>query len=295
MGKKLTRRPRSKDGVIYSDIGKTIKKFIKMYGRFDDKGFMREYNVYRKAAHNMSIDDEIGIFIAFIARRVFLFEKPIGVYIKTPYLLDFLKKLEIKKNDHGAMINSIKENKPLLNKGVQFNLPNEKNSIVLKLIEDKNSIDIINKLFEGLYEEEDPMLFLFFIARGDEFKSFVFIFKNQHVVVFPRLEQDNKNIYATETTNIALNALIYMDCFKECVIDGVPDIDCRSDTAKIKKTITLHRDIEEVCRQAQITPHMRRGHFRFLQSEKFVNAKGKTVYVKPAMVKGKAKTVIEYT
>lgn len=39
------------------------------------------------------------------------------------------------------------------------------------------------------------------------------------------------------------------------------------------------------------SPHLRRGHFRFLQSEKFVNKKGCIVFVSETMIKGQAKTV----
>ena len=42
-----------------------------------------------------------------------------------------------------------------------------------------------------------------------------------------------------------------------------------------------------------VSPHLRRGHFRMLSSDYFKNKQGQIVFVKSSFVKGNAKTVIE--
>ena len=90
---------------------------------------------------------------------------------------------------------------------------------------------------------------------------------------------------------LAVNALLYMDAFPECVIDGPPSFD-KPITEPKAITIKASAAIRETYRNG-ITPHMRRGHFRFLQNERYTGKRFQTVYVKPAMVKGHAKTVVE--
>lgn len=93
---------------------------------------------------------------------------------------------------------------------------------------------------------------------------------------------------------LAINTIAYMNCFPDCVADGVPkNLFERSEDKSVKNfTFQLSdkiRDSENS--QPSKIPHFRKGHFRSLQSDYFANKKGQIVFVGETMVKGKAKTV----
>lgn len=92
-----------------------------------------------------------------------------------------------------------------------------------------------------------------------------------------------------------LNLFLYMDAFPEAIKEGPPPV--RMPAGHVSKRCTIIGEseaIREVYRNG-VTPHMRRGHFRFLQSERFTSCRYKTVYVKPTMVKGKASHITDQT
>lgn len=98
---------------------------------------------------------------------------------------------------------------------------------------------------------------------------------------------------AARVWRIVLNLLMYMDAFPECVRDGCPTLHSKGnrpvDYAKSWR-IGASDAIRETYRNGT-SPHMRRGHFRLLTSDRFKKKRGQTVYVKPTMVSGSAKTV----
>ncbi|WP_017496769.1 hypothetical protein [Flavobacterium sp. WG21] len=93
---------------------------------------------------------------------------------------------------------------------------------------------------------------------------------------------------------LAINTIAYMNCFPDCVTDGVPHNLFERSEDKSAKNFTFQlsekiRDNENS--QLSKIPHFRKGHFRLLQSDYFANKKGQIVFVAETMVKGKAKTV----
>ena len=50
---------------------------------------------------------------------------------------------------------------------------------------------------------------------------------------------------------------------------------------------------ESLIEHSFITPHLRRGHFRRLESDFYKKKKGKIIFVRSTFVKGKAKTVLD--
>lgn len=88
-----------------------------------------------------------------------------------------------------------------------------------------------------------------------------------------------------------INTILYMDAFQECVKEGPPPIIC--ETTYKKCTIITESDKLKETYSNGITPHMRRGHFRFLKSDVFKNKRWQTIYISPTMVKGTAKHVVE--
>lgn len=94
---------------------------------------------------------------------------------------------------------------------------------------------------------------------------------------------------------LAINTISYMNCFPECVADGVPkDLLFERNETISPRNITFQSS-EKIKETENLPlskiPHFRKGHFRLLQSDYFANKKGQIVFVAETMVKGKAKTV----
>jgi hypothetical protein len=85
-----------------------------------------------------------------------------------------------------------------------------------------------------------------------------------------------------------------MNCFPDCVADGVPKDLFEKSVGKTNRNVTLQlaekiKDIKNS--PTSKIPHFRKGHFRLLQSDYFANKKGQIIFVAETMVKGKAYTV----
>lgn len=102
---------------------------------------------------------------------------------------------------------------------------------------------------------------------------------------------DSKKSDKTWVFNLAMNFLFYISAFPECVCDGVPNgvkKNQHSKTISLSDKVVSHTTVEH----GFVRPHFRSGYFRHLQSDYFVNCKGKVIFIPATMVKGKAKTVI---
>ncbi len=93
---------------------------------------------------------------------------------------------------------------------------------------------------------------------------------------------------------LAINTIAYMKCFPDCVTDGVPqDLFIRGENLSAKNVTFQTSEKVRAVDSSQVSkmPHFRKGHFRVLQSDYFVNKKGEIIFVPETMVKGSAKTV----
>lgn len=93
---------------------------------------------------------------------------------------------------------------------------------------------------------------------------------------------------------LAINTIAYMNCFPDCVAEGVPKNLFEKSVSKADRSVTfeLSEKIKEISNSpTSKIPHFRKGHFRLLQSDYFANKKGQIVFVAETMVKGKAKTI----
>lgn len=107
-------------------------------------------------------------------------------------------------------------------------------------------------------------------------------------------KDDEFSVTVSKMYRLAINTIAYMNCFPDCVADGVPknlfergeDKSARNVTFQISEKI---RDVPNS--RLSKMPHFRKGHFRSLQSDYFVHKKGQIIFVDETMVKGKAKTV----
>lgn len=93
----------------------------------------------------------------------------------------------------------------------------------------------------------------------------------------------------TNSARIALNLCMMMAAFPEWVSDGAPNL--TKAYGHPSKCIAPDKAFIDIQKKADATPHMRRGHFRFLHSERYTKSRGQIVFVRPTMVKGRAKTV----
>lgn len=107
-------------------------------------------------------------------------------------------------------------------------------------------------------------------------------------------KDDEISLTHSKMFRLAINTIAYMNCFPECVADGVPqNLFERSEDLSAKNyTVQLTEKIKENKNSSlSKIPHFRKGHFRLLQSDYFANKKGQIIFVTETMVKGKAKTV----
>ncbi|MBK6826715.1 MAG: hypothetical protein IPG86_07585 [Chitinophagaceae bacterium] len=106
-------------------------------------------------------------------------------------------------------------------------------------------------------------------------------------------KQDKVSLTILKMFQLAINTIAYMNCFPDCVTDGVPKDLFEKGVSGTDKSITFRvadkiRDIEDS--PISKIPHFRKGHFRLLQSDYF-QKKGNYFFVAETMVKGKAKTI----
>ncbi|GHV20589.1 hypothetical protein FACS189494_04680 [Spirochaetia bacterium] len=101
----------------------------------------------------------------------------------------------------------------------------------------------------------------------------------------------NKKIL--EYYRVIMNLIFYMNAYPENIINGVPHravIDEKIDVSD--KKITISKNIE-LFKKYEISPHLRRGHWRTFTSDYYTNKKGDTKWIDPMFIKGEAITVIE--
>lgn len=107
-------------------------------------------------------------------------------------------------------------------------------------------------------------------------------------------KSDEVSLKHAKMFRLAINTIAYMNCFPDCVFDGVPanlferseDLTAKNFTIQVSDKIKENENLP-----LSKIPHFRKGHFRLLQSDYYTNKKGQIVFIAETMVKGKAKTV----
>lgn len=286
MGKrKQFKRARNRDGVIFSQISKDRIKSIslieKIFGRevFENpfhpawlKLFSAEQEL-RKSEFG-EYDKYIGmteIGINYILGR----KKYHSIYIESEAVFDFIANSEPRQSDGKVIMQAADEiYRQVGGEGLAIHFPNKKESVFLCL----------NKGV-GAQDNEEKVMILY--ARGDD-------------VGYNPFNKDgtwdfdgDQDFGQEENWRIIFNLFMYMDAFPECVSSGPPQIISGKVDGESQRRVVASSVISSVYEKAKSSPHMRRGHFRVLKSEKFTNKRFQSVYVRPAMVSGGASTVCE--
>lgn len=107
------------------------------------------------------------------------------------------------------------------------------------------------------------------------------------------IKLDDINKVDQKVFNLLFNLIYYANVFPDKIVPGVPKDFESFETYKGIKTISINPH-ESIIYRSGVTPHFRKGHFRNLESDRYVNKKGQIIWVSESFVKGfQAKTVIE--
>ena len=149
------------------------------------------------------------------------------------------------------------------------------------------------------------------IPYENKFKgyAFSFHFDEQNKLVFVWLVGNNAGFIPVEKYNdlikdesedsklicsyfqLAVNTVIYMNTFPNCVVDGAPSIMKLDYAHRIELDEKVSNIIENSKTRGIVAPHSRRAYFKRLSSDFYTHKKGQTILVSETTVNGKAKTV----
>lgn len=143
-------------------------------------------------------------------------------------------------------------------------------------------------------KDEKKMELLFIIDGNTNVVASVETFnaKNGGCVAFDRdtVQQDPEG---DRIMNLAVNTFVYMAAFPDMVRNGLPKgcvveygKSSRKKVLKTEPTLIEHR-------KNGVAPHLRRGHFRYLNSEFFTKKRGQWVFVRASFVGAKDVKTVE--
>ena len=187
------------------------------------------------------------------------------IYIESESLLEFLTTIEVRNVDNLTKFiieNGHNEDK----KGIisfAFHLPNWDHGVSLSVELDESDGNIV-----------------IYALHGEEYGR-------------RKIKKENalKEINESEFCKLLYNSICYTLCFTDNIRDGVPsEIKNNHNKNDIITTLSPFDDLKNYNKK-DITAHLRRAHFRFCGSDYYKEKKGKWVFVKGAMVGGKAQTI----
>lgn len=213
-------------------------------------------------------------------------------YFQNNDLIEFLKNTDVKSNNINP--NIILDN--YTHKEKETIYFNEKT----KKVGTRNNLKILNGVIHSK-ELKRSIMFMFqihgtnkenidfFITDGED--DFYTPFDNEKELI--KFLNNNKETYIHK---IAYNFLNYLIAFPESIIDGPPADAILERKTESSITVKSNDTVKRITKEFSshyTSPHLRRGHFRFLKSDRFKNKKGQIIYIEPTFIKGSAKTVIK--
>lgn len=117
------------------------------------------------------------------------------------------------------------------------------------------------------------------------------IHESEYCIAKSRKDEDSKAV--ERNFRFAVNLLAYMECFPECVREGVPTTNNETVYQSKGRNVRLgiSDKVMEDWQKGAKRPHMRKGYFKCLSSDFYKNKRGQIIFVRETMVKGKSKTV----
>lgn len=281
MGKKINySQPLS---IIWEAYDKSNKN-----GRLDPKEFIWEW--LTPQIKNPFLPDGTRVQTNILISEMFYADTQkefLHLYFVDKSLKDFLKELPIK--DFEGLILTILEKGMDIEGGVVNTFGQTvKIGKIEKGFEFGIHIPFENKYkgyaFSFIYHPRDKKLvFVWLVGENSGF-----ITVDQYKTL---MKDDSKNSkLLVEYFQLAVNTIIYMNTFPNCVIDGVP-INIKEEYSKKIEIAAKVIDIIKSDSTRIVMPHSRRAYFKRLTSDFYTQKKGQTILVKETMVNGKAKTV----
>ena len=91
---------------------------------------------------------------------------------------------------------------------------------------------------------------------------------------------------------LCINTVLYMDCYPECIFEGVPDEISSKEYKDRNFQLSVSKDFEEIISSGGVkSPHMRGAYFMTFKDKRYTKMRGKSVMVKAKFIKGEAITV----
>lgn len=106
------------------------------------------------------------------------------------------------------------------------------------------------------------------------------------------LQKQKEGQGKVQTFQLCINTILYMDCYPECIIEGVPDewCDLKSKGRKIK--LSVSDDFKEIISTGGAKSHYMKGaYFMTFKNERYTKMRWQTKFIKPQFINGKAITV----
>jgi len=236
--------------------------------------------------HDLGNAGVVACSISFLEYQKYLGDYH-NYFITDESLVLFLENQIVKDDDHKNSYSIIDEYCPIVK--------TEGNAIVKHV-----NIDVYCGVIH-LINRKDSIAFSFMASEGNTKASSLTCISNEGGMIGSYIENSISEILKEampeqkRVMNIVLNMFLYIDAFPEAIKAGPPPVR-RLDLIKSLSNTTIGET--EAIRglydgSHHVSPHLRRGHYRFLKSDRYKKKRFQTVFVRPAMVKGTADHIID--
>jgi len=237
----------------------------------------------KEAMYNMFINMLLNYDVHGQILHLYFMDKELRDFLSSCELMDFedLKSYIVDNGNFYPVADWNGTNKSqIIDFPFCIHVPYEKHGYTFNCQIIKNQFNLVAKHANGC------------MLRENEYKALL------NIPTEKRSEFQNEKI---KLYRLAFNTIAYINCFKDYVKDGVPDVSIDKSERKLKQngkiieiSKELHEEIEFCRKNPVIPPHIRRGHFMYLKDKRYTNKRGELVWRNPCMVKGKAKTVFTH-
>ena len=276
---------------LYNNLDKNDIKFLQKESGLDFE-ICRQTIFSQKLAEieRCSLCDDVDVKTVIGAiNGIFsadLLGKSLHIFVETENLLTFLENLNVK--DLEGIKKYISDNsETVFIADTEKKIAKEKKQFVICL-----HLPNTDKGYTfSVFVEDDDTLTLDYI----EGINYAQINSSNDFLKNPKSDVDEMDL---KVWQLMLNTIMYMECFPDCVRNGLPK-GFISNSYKSKKFILSANDVvkENVKLSSSgytVTPHFRKAHFRYCGSSYYKKAKGKFVFIHGTMVNSKnVKTLIE--